>query len=394
MARPPHSTRRWLAWWGLILVLLPLLGACAQPLPAGPHRDADGFRNNYTPTVDRPFGDLLRWKWEAWRADLPQPPRQPTPAQAPDLALLQANGALDARQMRPTVTWIGHASTLVQAGGLNVLTDPIFSERAFPVQFVGPRRTQQPGVALADLPGVDVVVISHNHYDHLDAGSITALEQRAPGKTLFLVPLGLKAFMQELGARQVVELDWWQQVRVRRGADGRTQVLDSRPEAAPTAPSAADDAVEFNLVPVQHWSARGFFDRRKTLWGGWAVFGPGLHWYVSGDTGYTKDFADTRARFAARNPGGFDLAILPIGAYEPRWFMAQQHMNPADAVQAHLDLGSQLSLGMHWGTFQLTDEPLDQPPRDLAQARRARQLLDDAFFILKIGETRALPPRR
>lgn len=368
--------------------LLSLLSACAQPLPASPHHDDDGFHNNYTLTIERPLSDLLRWKWDAWRADLPKPPQQPTPAQTPDLALIKTNGALDAQHMRPAVTWIGHASTLVQASGLNVLTDPIFSDHAFMVQFAGPKRAQPPGIALADLPGIDVVVISHNHYDHLDAGSIEALEKRAPGKTLFLVPLGLKGWMQDLGVRQVVELDWWQQVRVRRGGDGRTQVVDAG------ARPLTDDTVEFNLVPVQHWSARGLFDRRKTLWGGWAVFGPAFHWYFSGDTGYTKDFADTRARFAQRNPGGFDLSILPLGAYEPRWFMRLQHMNPSEAVQAHLDLGSQRSLGMHWGTFSLTDEPLDQPPLDLAKARQARQLPEDAFFVLKIGETRLLPPRR
>jgi N-acyl-phosphatidylethanolamine-hydrolysing phospholipase D len=385
MPSTPDFLQSWLFWAALALACG--LPACAQNTPAQPHHDADGFHNNYAPTVDRLFSDLLKWKWEAWRKGLPQDPAQPTPVQAPDQALVQANGLLDARHMRPAVTWIGHASTLVQASGLNVLTDPIFSDHAFPVQFAGPKRAQSPGVALADLPGVDVVVISHNHYDHLDADSIQALEKRAPGKTLFLVPLGLKVWMESQGVRQVVELDWWQHVRVRRGADGRTQLAQAAPAGTP------DDAVAFYLTPVQHWSARSFTDRRQTLWGGWAVFGPGFHWYFSGDTGYSRDFADTRERFAGRYPGGFDLALLPIGAYEPRWFMQQQHMNPADAVQAHIDLGARRSVGIHWGTFSLTDEPLDQPPRDLAAARQARQLADDAFSVLKIGETRLLPRR-
>jgi N-acyl-phosphatidylethanolamine-hydrolysing phospholipase D len=370
---------------GLASLLLPLLSACAQPLPASPHHDADGFHNNYTQTIDRPLSALLRWKWEAWRQDLPKPARLPTPSQPPDLAWIRGNAALGAQQMQPAITWIGHASMLVQAGGLNVLTDPMFSDYASPVQFMGPKRALPPGVALAELPPVDVVVISHNHYDHLDAGSIQALEARAPGKTLFLVPLGLKTWMQDLGVRQVVELDWWQHASVRRGEDGVTQVLDA---AQPPA-----DAVAFHLTPVQHWSSRSLADRRQTLWGGWAVLGPGFHWYFGGDSGYTRDFADTRAHFAQANPGGFDLALLPVGAYEPRWFMHEQHMNPAEAVQAHLDLGARRSVGIHWGTFSLTDEPLDQPPQDLAAARVARQLPPEAFAVLKIGQTQVFARR-
>jgi N-acyl-phosphatidylethanolamine-hydrolysing phospholipase D len=338
------------------------------------HHTPHGFRNTGIGSVNKPLGDLLRWRWQALRDGLPPAPQVPTPVVLPELARLKAYGAA-ARAggaagvaQGPSVTWIGHATALVQSGGLNVLTDPIFSERASPVQFLGPKRAQPPGIALADLPPIDVVVVSHNHYDHLDRLSVVLLDQRGQGRTLFLVPLGNKAWMEDLGVRNVVELDWWQ-VHVHQG-------------------------VEFQLVPVQHWSARGLGDRNRTLWGGWAVQADDLHWYFSGDTGYSRDFADTRRQWQARHPGErFDLALLAVGAYEPRWFMQAQHMNPAEAVQAHRDLDAVRSVGIHWGTFELTDEPLDQPPRDLAAARQAAGLEAADFSVLAIGETRWLPAR-
>jgi N-acyl-phosphatidylethanolamine-hydrolysing phospholipase D len=327
---------------------------------AKPHHTGRGYRNT-TPVgaIETPLSQLLRWRWEALRDGLPPPPQAPTPVVAPDLEGLRANAG-GSRQ--PAVTWIGHATSLVQAGGLNVLTDPVFSDRASPVPFAGPKRAQPPGVALPDLPPVDVVLVSHNHYDHLDRASVVELDRRAQGRTLFLVPLGNKAWMEAQGIRRVVELDWWDTHRV--------------------------GAVTFQLVPVQHWSARSLGDRNQTLWGGWVARGPDLHWYFSGDTGYSSYFADTRSR-----GGPVDLALLAIGAYEPRWFMQAQHMNPSEAVQAHKDLGARRSIAIHWGTFALTDEPLDQPPRDLAQARRAAGLADDDFTLLRIGETRRLESR-
>ena len=331
---------------------------------------AQDFKNNYVGRIDKPLGDLLRWQVDRIKNGLPPDPNAPTPVVRPDLAFIHANARAGAA-MQPAVTWIGHASALVQASGLNVLTDPIFSERAFPVQFAGPRRAQPPGLALVELPHIDVVVISHNHYDHLDRASVFALSQQAGGSPQFLVPLGLKAWMEGIGIQKVRELGWWQ--------------------------SAMVGTAEFMLTPVQHWSARSFSDRYETLWGGWAVLGPDFHWYYSGDTGYSRDFADTRARLAPRQSpdqgGGFDLALIAVGAYEPRWFMKEQHLNPAESVQVHLDVGAKRSLGVHWGTFNLTDEPLDQPPRDLAAAREASKLLPDAFFVLAVGETRRLVVR-
>lgn len=357
--------------WGLGL-LLAAEAALANPYydPAKPHHTPDGFRNVTGVQVAKPFPWFLRWRWQAIRDGLPLPPEQPTPVALPQLQSLRANtepvrrvNAQAARPSLPSTTWIGHATVLVQSGGLNILTDPVFSERASPVTFLGPKRAQPPGIALADLPPIDVVVISHNHYDHLDRWSAVQLNERAKGRTLFLVPLGIKQFLAQHGIGNVVELDWWGVHR--------------------------HEGIDFHLVPVQHWSARGFGDRNQTLWGGWAVFAPDLRWYFSGDAGYSRHFAETREKLAARMADGalFDVALLAIGAYAPRWFMTEQHMNPAEAVQAHQDLAARRSLGIHWGTFALTDEPLDQPPRDLAAARAQRGVPERDFFLLPIGGT-------
>jgi len=330
---------------------------------AKPHHTREGFRNNYVEHVAKPLSALLTWRLQAWREGLPPPPREAVAVVAPELDKLKAN------RSTPSVTWIGHATTLVQSGGLNILTDPVFSERASPVTFAGPKRAQPPGIALADLPPVDVVIVSHSHYDHMDLASLKALDARGQGRTVFLVPLALKPVLESEGLRQVVELDWWQRHRI--------------------------GSVEFHLVPVQHWSARTFWDRNRTLWGGWAVFAPDLRWYFSGDTGYSRDFVDTHARLAQHARDGllFDVALLAVGAYEPRWFMTEQHMNPREAVQAHRDLAARRSIGIHWGTFELTDEPLDQPPRDLAAARAAAGIAEEDFFVMKIGQTRWLPAK-
>ena len=372
MRKPLHAIVSKLCAISLTLIF-PLSGCggvAKGPDPAKPHHTPQGYQNNYSGNFDKPFSEFLRWQADRIKNKLPPDPKTPTPTVKPDLAFIHANARAGAA-MVPAVTWIGHGSALVQASGLNVLTDPIFSERAFPVQFAGPKRMQPPGVLLADLPRIDVVVISHNHYDHLDRNSVFALSQQTGGSPLFIVPLGLKAWMEGIGITQVRELDWWQ--------------------------SAMVGKVEFVLTPVQRWSARSLGDRRETLWGGWAVFSPDFHWYYSGDTGYSRDFADTRARFAdrqsAEKSGGFDLALIAIGAYEPRWFMKEQHLNPAESVQVHRDVGAKRSVAVHWGTFNLTDEPLDQPPQDLAAARDAAKLTAEDFFLLAVGETRKLPAR-
>ncbi len=353
--------------------LLSCLAGCAavnaQYNPAKPHHTPEGFKNNYADKVTKSGSDFLRWQFERTQAGMPKAAQTPTPTTAPDTAFIHANAKPAA--MQPAITWVGHATMLVQAGGLNVLTDPVFSERASPVQLVGPQRAQPPGLSLAQLPPIDVVLISHNHYDHLDKNTVLALSNIAGAATLFIVPLGVKTWFTSLGIRNVKELDWWDSTTV--------------------------NGVEFHFTPVQHWSARGLGDRSQTLWGGWSVLAPDLHWYFSGDTGYSKDFADTQQRFAPRQTaalgGGFDIALIAVGAYEPRWFMKEQHVNPTEAVQIHQDLKAKRSVGVHWGTFALTDEPLDQPPKDLAAARTAAGVPEADFFLLAVGETRKLPAR-
>jgi len=339
--------------------------------PGRPHHRPGGFQNNHVVFEPKGMLTLMQWQWDAYRNGLPKPPQVATPVVEPDLGFIRAN-ALAGAAMEPAVTWIGHATVLAQFGGLNVVTDPIFSERASPVGFTGPVRAQPPGLPLARLPHIDLVLVSHNHYDHLDEASVRALNAQAGGPPLFVVPLGIKPWLADLAITNVVELDWWQAHRF----PGR---------AGP---------VEIVLTPVQHWSGRTLADRLATLWGGFAVFAPDFHFFYAGDTGYSPDFAEIRRRFAPRQPdGGFDIALLPLGAYEPRWFMRDQHVNPAEAVQIHRDLKARRSVGVHWGTFHLADESLDEPPRELARARRAAGLPDDDFFVLAIGQTRRLPRR-
>jgi len=342
--------------------------AATDSASAAPRRDGR-FQNNYIEFAPRGTGALLKWKLDALREGLPREPTTPTPRVPPELDFLRRNATAGAA-MEPVATWVGHASMLVQMGGITLLTDPVLSDRVSPVSFAGPKRHVAPGLGSADLPHVDAVLISHNHYDHLDAASVKALASQPGGPPLFVVPLGVKAWFADAGIANVVELDWWQSARI-----GATEIV---------------------FVPAQHWSGRSLSDRMATLWGGYAVFAPEFQLYFAGDTGYSPDFADIHARFEARHGGrgrGFDLALIPIGAYEPRWFMKEQHVNPAEAVQIHLDLAARRSIGIHWGTFSLTDESLDEPPRALDAARRERGLGDDAFTVMAIGETRRFPRR-
>jgi len=353
-----------------MLLLASLMRADAGEAAAPGHHRAGGYQNNYLEFEPKGLVELLKWRLDAARNGLPRTPRQPTPYVKAELAFIQAN-ARAAQQMEPAITWIGHATMLVQMGGLNILTDPVFSQRVSPLSFIGPQRHVAPGLMPAELPHIDLVLVSHNHYDHLDDASLRALNAQAGGPPMFVVPLGNRAWLAERGIVNAVELDWWQ--------------------------SHAVSGVEVVLTPVQHWSGRGLNDRLATLWGGFAVFAPDLHLFFSGDTGYSKDFGDIRERYAARQGattgGGFDIALIAIGAYEPRWFMASQHVNPAEAVQIHLDLAAKRSVGVHWGTFELTDESLDEPPAMLAQARQARGLAEDQFSVMAVGETRRLPRR-
>ena len=316
------------------------------------HHTAEGFRNNYPSDARSSF-----WKWqrERWANGLPKVPPGGYRFELlrPDVAWLRQN------RSEPALTWIGHATFLLQLNGLNILTDAHFSERASPIQFAGPRRVVAPALRMSELPHIHAVVISHNHYDHLDRDSVKRLAAQMSGSAHFFVPLGLKAWLAGIGIRAVSELDWWEQ--------------------------AEHGGLNFMLTPVQHWSSRTPWDRDKTLWGGWLVEHPQLRFFFAGDTGYSPDFKDIGERL-----GFVDLAAIPIGAYEPRWFMKVMHVNPEEAVKIHQDLRARHSVAMHWGTFILTDEPLDEPPHRLAAARRAAGVSPETFFVMKHGETRKL----
>jgi len=262
-----------------------------------------------------------------------------------------------------SATWIGHSSTLLQVGGLNVLTDPVFAERASPVQWLGPRRLVPPGLDLAGLPPIDVVLVSHNHYDHLDKAAVRRLARARPD-TAWVAPLRLGDTLRNWGARHVVELDWWQSVDV--------------------------DGLSVTATPARHFSSRGFHDRNRTLWCGFALALDGWRAWFAGDTAYHGDFAEVGVR-----TGPFDFVMLPIGAYEPRWFMSRVHADPDEAVQIYQDVRSAhpeaqhpLMLGIHWGTFRLTTEPVDEPPLRVA-ARWSAEGLDPArLWIPRVGETK------
>lgn len=343
--------------------------------PTRPHHRPDGFTNPGRDDVVKSLAEVLRWRFEAMRQGLPRPPTEPIPTAQPDLARLLAyrsKYAANAQAATPSVTWLGHASVLVQMGGLSVVTDPVFSDRVSPLPGVGPKRYQPPGIAPQQLPHIDLVLVSHNHYDHLDDASVRQLAAQPGGSPLYVVPLGLKGWLNARGITRVAELDWWQSHR-----------LDSRGEVV--------------LLPAQHWSARGLNDRLLTLWGGFAVFTDDCHLFYAGDTGYSREFTRVRQHFAERQHagagGGFDLALLPIGAYAPRWFMAAQHADPDEALKIHADLGAKRMLGIHWGTFALSDEAIDEPPRALRARMAAHGLDEQRCWLMAIGETRGLPAR-
>lgn len=317
-----------------------------MPYPRSDHCDGERFFNPHGPSA-RSFWDLPKWWWQQARGSAtPWPDSVP----APDKVVLP--NPVPAGQV--AATFIGHATYLLQFAGCTVLTDPVFGSRAGPFGLLGPKRVRPAALRLGELPRLDVVVLSHNHYDHLDLASLRWLAQHR--RPLVVAPLGLKPWLEARGVGKVVELDWWQ--------------------------SHFAAGLEITCTPAQHWSSRSPWDRCLTLWGGFMLKTPaGLVWFA-GDTGWGPHFAAVRARLGA--PA---LALLPIGAYEPRWFMTPVHMNPEEAVRAHRALEARLSLATHHGTFRLTDEGLDAPLHDLATARSAQGVAENSFRAPQVGET-------
>lgn len=305
---------------------------------------------------------MIRWSFERRSQALPA---DPAPGSFPVAhATFSQRAASDAL----TATWIGHSTVLMQVGAVNVLTDPMWSARASPVSFAGPKRFVDAAVDIAKLPPIDAVVISHNHYDHLDRQTVKTLAHRMPEMQWF-APLGLGPLLRRWGAVRVRELDWWQ-----------------------SAPVDASDETTVTCLPAQHFSARGLGDRGRTLWCSWSFESRGRRVFFAGDTAYHPEF-----RTIGERCGPFDLLMLPIGAYEPRWFMRTVHMNPPEAMRAYVELtgkdaGRAVMLPIHWGTFRLTDESMLEPPEWTARLWREAGFDPAMLWLLRHGETRTLLP--
>jgi N-acyl-phosphatidylethanolamine-hydrolysing phospholipase D len=340
---------------GQILMLIVLLlssvsssGELRKESP--PHHTATGFRNLYQ-NPDTGWWGFLKWRWRRLWQGVPNAESCKFPLAENDPRFLRSN------RTKTTLTWIGHATVLLQLRGRNILTDPQFSERASPFRWIGPRRVVEPGLDLQELPSIDAVVISHDHYDSLDTMTIKRLVRRDGGdKTVFFVPLGLGSWFRELDAKRVIELDWWE--------------------------SQMQNDLRFIAVPAHHWSKRGLLTRNQTLWAGWVIEAPNFRFYFAGDSGYQPIFKEI-----GRRHGPFDLAAIPIGAYEPRWFMKYHHLSPEEAVKVHVDVKSKKSVAIHWGTFKLSDEPLDDPPKKLRVAIEEEGIPPHEILALKHGET-------
>jgi len=351
---PAHHNGRMA--FGVVLLLM-ALSSCSPPRALDPppvspdpallyaphYRDGKYF--NPWGANPNTFRDFLRWKFSANEY-------AEAKKQTPQIPLVRNDGSyLQENTAAPSVTWIGHATVLVQDLGDIWLTDPNFSDSIFWM-----KRFRPPGIPLEKIPTPKFVVISHNHYDHLDEPTI----KRLPKETMVLVPKGLKTWMQERGHENSVELDWWESAQV-----GDWKVT---------------------LLPSQHWSRRGF-STDTSLWGSWLMEGHGRKYFFAADTGYFHGFQEFGKKF-----GSIDVVMMPIGAFAPRWFMQYQHTNPAEALQAFQELKGKFLIPIHWGTFDLADEPLDEPPRLLQRQLEQRPDLKERVRILAIGEQFVIPP--
>ena len=325
------------------------------------HHGPDGrFRNPWPGNVNPGLGHILRFLRERRRA-APTPPHGSFPVAEP--AVVYPRGDADAL----SATWVGHSTVLLQLGNLNVITDPVFSPRAFPVQWAGPRRVMDPGLPLDALPPLDLILLSHNHYDHLDRPAVKRLVRLHPDAA-WVGPLGLARYVRPWGVRSLIELDWWQETSIK--------------------------GVRVTGTPARHFSARGVRDRNRSLWCGFALESAGFRLYFAGDSAYHPEFGEVGTRC-----GPFDLVMIPIGAYDPRWFMQVVHMDAEEAVRVYQEVIADhpgatqpLMLGIHWGTFRLTTEAMDEPPRRVAARWREARLDPGKLWIAKFGETREVRP--
>ncbi|MBW7889042.1 MAG: MBL fold metallo-hydrolase [Bacteroidetes bacterium] len=323
-----------------------LFAQAGRRLPA--HHTEDGFRNIDPNFEERSFTEMAPWVISHLTDLFSRAPKVDIPREYND-------GSIYSLSKPYTVTWIGHSTVLIQMEGKNILTDPVWAENAGPLKFAGAKRVSEPGIELQKLPPIDIVLISHNHYDHLDQSSIEKLADRNP-KTKFFVPLRVRDWFEDKGIRNVEEFDWW---------EGTTFL-----------------GLKIICTPAQHFSGRWVNDRNQTLWCSWTVLGK-KKLFFAGDSGYGSHFKNIGNKF-----GPFDLALVPIGAYEPRKLMKPVHMNPADAVQANEDLEGKKMLSIHWGTFLMTDEPMDEPPKKLAEAVTQKNLSPENYWAFKLGEVR------
>ncbi|HYX38564.1 MAG TPA: MBL fold metallo-hydrolase [Oligoflexus sp.] len=327
--------------------LLVLLLGCRTDSYQGPPSDHFDGERFFQPGVEEHKGFLavLRWRIFGDRTDWPD-----AVANVEQPALPES-----VQEGEVFVTFINHATLLIQLPGLNILTDPVWSDRVSPVSWAGPKRVRPPGLAFEKLPPIHAVLVSHNHYDHLDVPTLQRLSREH--KATIIVPLGDKVWLEKEGIDRLQQVDW-----------GHKQPLGA--------------GVDMIFTPSQHWSARGLFDRNRSLWGSYLLQWAGKQIYFGGDTGYGPHF-----KAIQQAHGRIWLAMLPIGAYEPRWFMKQAHMNPEEAVQAHLDLQATRSLGIHYGSWQLTDEGIDEPVRALDAALHQHTLPKEVFEPAVVGRT-------
>ena len=290
------------------------------------------YKNTNGVASDKSFGDMLKWI----RSDV-----------VPEITKIEISSDWEEINLSEDdnyAVWIGHSTFLIKKNGVTILTDPIFSKRASPFRNIGPKRLIPPAIPLNKIPKIDVITVSHNHYDHLDIRSLKKISKNHPD-AIFLVPAGDEKLLQRKRIKNVYNFNWWESIEHKEFV--------------------------FTFTPVQHWSKRSLFDRNKSLWGGWFIKHKEYSLYHAGDTGYSNDFKDTKIKL-----GSPKYAFIPIGAYDPEWFMAESHVNPEDAVQIMLDLEAEKAFGMHWGTFSLTDEDTIEPRERLINAVKDNNSID------------------